>query len=99
MNAPDDPFGIASRPVMLSSRLPLNRHQPLRLAGAIGVVMQVLVPTMYSTVLVVELPATSVAATLKVCRPCDMSSGTDPWTIVQLAVPEYAYASSHEYDG
>ena len=43
----------------------------------------------YSTLLVDELPALSVAVTVNVCQPGVVSSGDEPSEMVHVAVPEY----------
>src|SRR5436190_11597115 len=87
-NVPAPAFHIASRFMTLSWKLPSNFHQPLRFPGTGGGVTHAPLPTRYSTVFVVVLPAASVAATVNVCWPGVVSRGEDPSIAVQLATPE-----------
>src|SRR3954470_8480701 len=73
-----------------------NRHHAFRprLAGT-----HVPVPTKYSTRLVAEFPARSVAVTVNPCQPGVVVSGVEPSEMAQLATPEYPAGSLQEKIG
>jgi len=65
--------------------LPLNRHQAF---SPDGCATHAPVPIRYSTVFEVELPAWSVALTVKGCQPGEVASSAPDPARSQLATPE-----------